>query len=362
MLEEIAPRATPRDASKLLAGNELRKIEARFRFGKMTTQGHLTVMRSGALGDSVLTMPATTALRRGFGDLPIHLIFPRMMADVAGSDSFTDVGGTAVASLFDPAADVPPATRATLAGSCFLLAYSSRGDELRKRLQQFVPGEVVVWDPRPPEGFSRHITRHLSQPLRGLGMPVGEWVPCITLSLEQRMHLGRDLGKDLTAKSGRPESGPVVAIHPGSGGTHKCWPKPYYAELIKELLLSGVRVVVLLGPVEAGRPREFGKPAFPGVHSIRPKTVAHLAAVLECVNLFVGNDSGPGHVAAAVGTPTISLFGRTDPVIWRPLGADAAVIASDNQDIASIPVAVVVRTVLGKLEKIQCVAGSEETG
>ena len=328
----------------------------------MTTPGHMTVMRSGALGDSVLTMPATTALRREFGDLPIHLVFPRMMADVARSDSFTDAGGTAVASLFDPAADVPPPTRATLAGSCFLLAYSSRGDELRTRLQQFVPGEVVVWDPRPPEGFSQHITRHLSQPLRELGMPVGEWVPCITLSLEQRIHLERDLGKDLTAKSGRPESGPVVAIHPGSGGTHKCWPKPYFAELIKELLLSGVRVVVLLGPVEAGTQWDFGKPAFPGVYSIWPKTVAHLAAVLERVDLFVGNDSGPGHVAAAVGTPTISLFGPTNPDIWRPLGTDAAVIASDDQGIASIPVAVVVRTVLGKLEKMQCVAGSEETG
>ena len=328
----------------------------------MTTQGHLTVMRSGALGDAVLTLPTTTALRHEFGDLPIHLVFPRMMADVAGSDFFTDVGGTSVASLFDPAADMPATTRATLSGSCFLLAYSSRGDELHNRLQQFVAGDVVVWDPRPPEGFSQHITRHLSQPLRELGMPVGEWVPCITLSPEQRIHLERDLDRDLTAKFGRPEGSPLVAVHPGSGGTHKCWPKQYFAELMEELRLSGVRVVVPLGPVEAGSPWVFGKPAFPGVHSIWPKTVAHLAALLERVDLFVGNDSGPGHVAAAMGTPTISLFGPTNPVIWRPLGPDAAVIASDNQDIASIPVAVVVRTVLGKLERMQCVAGSEEIG
>ena len=95
----------------------------------------------------------------------------------------------------------------------------------------------------------------------------------------------------------------------------------------------------------------------------RPKTVAHLAAVLERVDLFVGNDSGPGHLAAAVGTPTLSLFGPTDPVVWRPLRSEeAAVIASEDHDIASIPVAVVVRTVLGKLEKMQCEAGSEETG
>ena len=328
----------------------------------MTTQGHLTVMRSGALGDAVLTLPATTTLRREFGDLPIHLVFPRMMADVAGSDFFTDVGGTSVASLFDPDADIPATTRATLSGSCFLLAYSSRGDELRNRLQQFVAGDVVVWDPRPPEGFSQHITRHLSQPLIELGMTVGEWVPCITLSPEQRMQVERDLGGVLVAMGRRPDAGPLVAIHPGSGGAHKCWPKQYFSELIKELCLSGVRVVVLLGPVEAGSPLVLGKPAFPGVHSIWPKTVAHLAALLERVDLFVGNDSGPGHVAAAVGTPTISLFGPTNPVIWRPLGPDAAVIPSDNLDIASIPVAIVVRTVLGKLERMQCVAGSEEIG
>ena len=309
-------------------------------------------MRSGALGDAVLTLPATVALRRGFGDLPIHLVFPRMMADVAGSDLFTDVGGAAVASLFDSASDIPHTTRAALSGSRFLLAYSSRGDELGNRLQQLVAGDVVVWDPRPPAGFAQHITRHLDNPLRELGMPVNEWQPRIPVRPEHRMQLERNLNADLMAVFRRREGELLVAVHPGSGGVHKCWPKQNFAGLINELLRAGVRVVVLLGPVEAEAKGDAEKLVFPGVYNISPGTVGQLAAVLERVDLFVGNDSGPGHVAAAVGTPTVSLFGPTNPVVWRPLGPKAEVLASENQDIASIPVAVVVHTVLRALEEM----------
>ena len=274
------------------------------------------------------------------------------MADVAGSDFFTDVGGAAVASFFDSASDIPPTTRAALSGSRFLLAYSSRVYELRNRLQQLVGGDVVVWDPRPPAGFAQHITRHLSQPLRELGIPVNEWEPRITLRPEQRMHLEWNLGGDLMAIFRRREGERLVAVHPGGGGVHKCWPKQNFAALVDELLRAGVRVVVLLGPVETEAKWDAAKPVFPGVYRIAPETVAQLAAVLERVDLFVGNDSGPGHVAAAVGTPTVSLFGPTNPVIWKPLGPKAAVVASDTRDMDSIPVAVVVRTVLGALEEM----------
>ena len=274
------------------------------------------------------------------------------MADVAGSDFFTDVGGAAAASFFDSASDIPPTTRVALSGSRFLLAYSSRVYELRNRLQQLVGGDVVVWDPRPPAGFAQHITLHLSQPLRELGVPVNEWEPRITLRPEQEMHLEQNLGEDLMAIFRGREGERLVAVHPGGGGVHKCWPKQNFAALINELLRAGVQVVVLLGPVESEDKRDIGQLVFPGVYRISPETIAQLAAVLERVDLFVGNDSGPGHVAAAVGTPTVSLFGPTNPVVWKPLGPKAAVIASENRDIDSIPVAAVVRTVLRALEEL----------
>ena len=309
-------------------------------------------MRSGALGDSVLTLPAAAALRRGFGDLAIHLVFPRMMAEIAGSDLFTDVGGTAVTSLYDPASDIPQTTRATFADSRFLLVYSSRGDGIRSRLQQLVGGDVVLWDPRPPARFSQHITRHLSQPLRELGIPVDDWDPRITIPPEQRIHLEKAPGGDRTAISDLRKSRGLVAVHPGSGGVQKCWPLQKFAMLVDELLRAGIRVVVLLGPVEAERQLDILRLDAPGAHTLWPGTVAHLAAVLERVDLFVGNDSGPGHLAAAVGTPTLSLFGPTDPAVWRPPGPKAAVIASEDHDIASIPVGTVVHKVLDKLEEI----------
>lgn len=119
-----------------------------------------------------------------------------------------------------------------------------------------------------------------------------------------------------------------VAIAPGAGGVHKCWPMERFAALARVLAERGLVPAVLLGPAEAGARASFRAAApeaiFPEEH---PAFAAlpggsqplRVVAIAERCALGVANDAGPGHMIAAAGTPLVSLFGPTPPAKFRPL-------------------------------------------
>jgi len=127
-------------------------------------------------------------------------------------------------------------------------------------------------------------------------------------------------------------STPVVAVHPGAGNEMKQWPEPYFAELI-DLLMSrhGLRTLLLGGPDEvdiAARVLALTE------HPDRVLSVAGdlslnaLPVVISRCALYVGNDSGPKHIAAAVGVPTVGIHsGTVDPAEWAPMGPRAVAVA-----------------------------------
>jgi ADP-heptose:LPS heptosyltransferase len=119
-----------------------------------------------------------------------------------------------------------------------------------------------------------------------------------------------------------------VAIAPGAGGAHKCWPMEHFAALARILAERGLVPAVLLGPAEADARASFQAAApaaiFPEEH---PAFAAlpggsqplRVVAVAERCALGVANDAGPGHMIAAAGTPLVSLFGPTPAAKFRPL-------------------------------------------
>ncbi len=113
--------------------------------------------------------------------------------------------------------------------------------------------------------------------------------------------------------------GPVIGIFPGGNATSRRWEADRYAEVARRLAQEGARVVVFGGPSErALAARVAGDVAL----DVAGRTgLPLLAAGLEACDLLVTNDTGPMHLAAAVGTPTISLWGAGDPVETGPLGA-----------------------------------------
>jgi ADP-heptose:LPS heptosyltransferase len=112
----------------------------------------------------------------------------------------------------------------------------------------------------------------------------------------------------------------AVIIHPGSGGKHKCWPLERYESLAA--MIDGARFIV--GEVEADT-----WPRLPdGAHALT--SLGELHDELKQARAYIGNDSGPTHLAAQMGLPTLALFGPTDPVKWSPRGPSVTVLAPEK--------------------------------
>jgi heptosyltransferase-3 len=118
-----------------------------------------------------------------------------------------------------------------------------------------------------------------------------------------------------------PPSGPWLAWHPGSGSPRKNWPLERWAAALREARATrDFGVVVVGGEAERERWPEIRAAAPPGSVETLGATLPELAALFARCAGFLGHDSGLAHLAAAVGTPCLLLFGPTDPAMWAPPG------------------------------------------
>jgi heptosyltransferase-2 len=124
------------------------------------------------------------------------------------------------------------------------------------------------------------------------------------------------------AEDGRP----VVALAPGAVGPSKRWPAEAYAELARQLSDQGFAVWILGGPDERQIGAAIADRAGPHARNMTGRDLRDAALTLAAADVAVSNDSGLLHVAAAIGTPTIGIFGPTSPWHWAPLNPLAATI------------------------------------
>ncbi len=115
------------------------------------------------------------------------------------------------------------------------------------------------------------------------------------------------------------ETGGAVLLHPGSGGLAKCWPLHHFPRLAWHLRKAGFSIHWLLGPAEVDRYVDEQLHGEIG-HIHRNLPLTDVLALLAGCSAYVGNDSGITHAAAALGRPTIALFGPTNPAVWAPRG------------------------------------------
>jgi O-antigen biosynthesis protein len=132
-----------------------------------------------------------------------------------------------------------------------------------------------------------------------------------------------------------PAGAPLVAIHAGAGAENKQWPAGNFAALIDLLTREeDARVLLLGGPDDAALSEAIrARVSRPGAVASTAGRVAlrDLPDLLRGCDLFVGNDSGPKHLAAALGVPTIGIHGGSvDPVEWGPLGPAAVAIRRET--------------------------------
>ena len=127
-----------------------------------------------------------------------------------------------------------------------------------------------------------------------------------------------------------PRGAPVLVICPGAIGPGKRWPVEGFAEAASALAEDGATVCVLGGPQERQLATEIIRHAGARVKDFTDTDLREAVLTLKAANLAIANDSGLLHVAAAAGTPTIGIFGPTDPKLWGPLNPLAAIVEPDG--------------------------------
>ena len=266
-------------------------------------------MRAGALGDVLLLRLAVAALRKA--GARVRLLAPEASGIALVGSGPSEVDGLIpwdradVARLMGDAADVSAALRQELAAFNLAIAYT-RNEALLRSLKAIVRS-VVAWDPMPPPG-GFHAARYMAEPLARLGVDLDLDPPPCAPAAEER--------QGVAAFEARLPKG-FLAVHPGSGSPAKNWPATAFAALAERL--AGDRPWLLVeGPADAAA--AAGLRQSPGAVVAKDLPPRRLGALLSRSGLFVGNDSGVSHLAAAFGAPVVALFGPTDPALWRPLG------------------------------------------
>ncbi|HEV2630806.1 MAG TPA: lipopolysaccharide heptosyltransferase II [Pseudolabrys sp.] len=125
--------------------------------------------------------------------------------------------------------------------------------------------------------------------------------------------------------------GPVVTLSPGAVGAGKAWPPEFYARLAQAMVQDGVAVWVLGGPAETPITRQIVDAAGAGARDLTGGDLRNAVLALAAASLAVTNDSGLMHVSAALGTPTVAIFGPTSPWHWKPLNPVAAILEPEGE-------------------------------
>lgn len=197
--------------------------------------------------------------------------------------------------------------------------------------------EVTTLQFSPPADFDGHITGFYLDSFVSAQSLYERPVSCdlkktyITAGKSDLIH-GRKILEFAGVKGGQD----VVAIHPGSGGTAKCWHIDNFYMLAEQLCDKDIKVIFLLGQAEMER---FKRKIIDSLGTIAPVlcelSLTQTFQVISCSNCFIGNDSGITHIAAAAGVPTIACFGPTNPNQYGPVGPQVWTLKFEAPDFNS---------------------------
>lgn len=284
-------------------------------------QKRILIIRPGALGDLIVTLPTVGAIRNYFQGVHIEIMgYTSFLEIVKGrfyADAISRFDQADIASLFTRDIHIPESIQRRLSAVDTIIPFVLDKEQvLIKNLKATGTRHVIHYDPFPPEGKRIHITDHFLKLLDLLGIPYISEIPKIFLH-DEDMFFGDNFIKDRVVDSKKL----LVAVHPGSGGQKKCWPVKWFAELILRLEEEmNACVFVISGPADHAIIERLRGEIKKNLVLVEQLPLPGLAAVIKRCNFFIGNDSGITHLAAAAGTDTIAIFGPTDPVLWGPRG------------------------------------------
>jgi len=184
--------------------------------------------------------------------------------------------------------------------------------------------------PHQKQHGQKHESAYTLELLESIGIKVQEYATTIPLRLEAERW-----AEGFLKDSGVSSSDRLLALHPGASCPSKIWPQERFAQVADILAQRhGFKVVVVSGPKEITLAHSLlSQLKSPALDLAGKTSVSQLASILKRCQLLISNDSGPVHVASAVGTPVVSIFGRKQkglgPRRWGPVGKRDRVLHKD---------------------------------
>jgi heptosyltransferase-2 len=294
---------------------------------------NILVIRGGALGDLIVTLPTLRLLRERWPEAHIEILGHPQLAEIAVNryylNAVRSVNHGPLSAFFTPHAVLDPAWMDYIGDFDLVLSYFYDPDGLfEHNLKRCNPVQVLTHPPRVPEGFARPAARHFAGILEPLGLALGSDASSEVFPSPEDMAGARAFLDGL--KPGTR----LVAVHPGSGSEMKNWPKEKWAALGRRLVAEtpGRALLLIEGEADA-EPAEFLAAAWKDVPHLRARLLPLpiVAALLREAALFLGHDSGITHLAAAArkDLPIVALFGPTDPAVWAPPRAGVRTLRGD---------------------------------
>lgn len=284
------------------------------------TRGKILVIRGGAIGDFILTLPVLAALRQQFPRTHLEVLGYPHIAQLALTGGLVkrvqSIEARALAGFFARQGQLEGDLMDYFSEFDLIISYLYDPDEIfKKNIARCSHGQFIQGPHRPDDQAGVHATEVFLKPLERLAIFNADAVPQL------------DIGKAFETSIG---TGRWLAVHPGSGSEKKNWPEARWLELLHHLVASTSLNLLLVGG-EAERERllrlETALPA-PRLHVMQSAPLPEVAQWLASCTAFVGHDSGISHLAAAVGLRSLILWGDTPEAVWRPRGRELTLLRS----------------------------------
>jgi ADP-heptose:LPS heptosyltransferase len=329
---------------------------------------NILVCRTDAIGDSLMTLPVVTALKKALPHTRVTFLASMYAADIIENQAGVDevwrydrsgehrgITGRRTLSRriaqaeFDAALLVFPDRRVSWA--IFTAGVPCRVGTGRRWWSFLYTHPVRV--SRAQGG--RHEADYNLDLVRRMGLHAELEAPRLLLEPDAVVWAKSFLHRsDDAAES-------WVAVHPGGHGSAANWPPMRYRALVQRLVtFPGVKVLLTGSPAEREILAEAAAGCSPGPLVVEQSiSLKQLAALLSQVNVFVSGNTGPMHIAAGVGTPTVSFFppaGVTGPGRWRPLGNTSILLSppdhGGNVNMLDVSVEQAEQSIAGLLKKM----------
>ncbi len=307
----------------------------------MLEYNNILLVRTDRIGDVILTTPAMAVLKKAWPKARVSvLVSPATREIVEGNPHVAEVivddakgehqgilgywrlAGKIKRRRFDLA--VVLHTKKRTNSLCFFAGIPERVGYANEKFGFFLTNKIPDVRPRG----EKHEYQYCLDVLRHLGVSSAD-TPDLFFPLKESAERWAD---EFILKNSLTHLKPLIAIHPDASCISKRWPADRFANVMSRLTERYSAKIILVGGQSCQAiAREIKAKTYqPFLDVTGQTTISQLASLLKRCHLLISNDSGPVHVAVAVGTPVISIFGRNQaglsPTRWRPLGAHDAIL------------------------------------